>query len=319
MDLLIYEAFPRQSSSLGGFRFSISDDLPIAHAHTSLSLPAVEAISLAPILFTQVPNLDTMFAKLAGFVDGVTSWTGTVTQTQVKQTLSKTVLLFIKASTATPPAGKPPTASFDQWPALTLSLAANLQPNELFPLVDIWRIALLNPSFAAWNATKNVQEGPLQLLVNKALQAKDLPRSYLLTVLRMLANAFSNQVLAREVILFAREAVSKLLIDALLHDDAAVRTAAASLVFNVAEFLQRLRVDKVKARDDGTSAEESEEWELDIVVAVLHAIERETGNEETGERGFVDVCMRTDAGFGQCTDWWRVLGCCCGCRRIRRR
>ncbi|KAI9462222.1 PPPDE putative peptidase domain-containing protein [Boletus coccyginus] len=265
VDLLIYEAFP-------------------PHAHTSLSLPAVEAISLAPILFTQVPKLDTMFDKLAKSVDGVTSWTGIVTQAQVKQTLSMTVLPFIKASTATPPAGKPPTASFDHWPALTLSLAANLQPNELFPLVDIWRIALLNPSFATWNATKSVQEGPLQLLMNKALQAKDLPRNYLLTVLRMLSNAFSNQVLAREMILFAREAVSKLLIDALLHDDAVVRTAAASLAFNVAEYLQRLRVDKIKARDDGTSAEESEEWELDIVVAVLHAIERETSSEETVHR-----------------------------------
>ena len=80
----------------GRFRFGVADDVPIAHVHTSLSLPAVEAISLKPTLFRQVPNLDTMFAKLAGFVDGVTSWTGAVTAAQVEQ--------FLKASTATPPA-----------------------------------------------------------------------------------------------------------------------------------------------------------------------------------------------------------------------
>ena len=283
VDLLIYEAFPRESSSLAGFRFDVADDVPIAHAHTSLSLPAVEAISLDPILFTQVPNLDTMFAKLAGFIDGVTSWTGAVTAAQVKQTLSKTVLPFLKASTATPPAQQPKSTSFEHWPAVTSTLAANLQPSQLFPLVDIWRIALLNAAFAAWNTTKNVQGGALHGLVDKALEAENVPRSYLLTVLRMLSNAFSNRVLAREVILFAREAVSKLLVDALLHEDAVVRAAAASLGFNLAAYVQRLRVDKAKARDDGESAEESEEWELEMVVAVLGAIERETSSEETGE------------------------------------
>ena len=61
VDLLIYEAFPRQSSPLAGFRFGVADDVPIVHVHTSLSLPAVEAISLKPMLFRQ-GNLDTMFA-----------------------------------------------------------------------------------------------------------------------------------------------------------------------------------------------------------------------------------------------------------------
>lgn len=255
----------------------------IAHAHTSLSLPAVEAISLNPILFTQVPNLDTMFSKLAGFIDVVTSWIGVVTQSQVKQTLSKTVLPFLKASTATPPAQPSRAASFDHWPALTMSLAMNLEPSELFPVVDIWRIALLSGNFAAWTATKRISDGPLQCLMDKALTTGKVPRNYLLTVLRMVANTFSNQILAREMILFAREGMTKLLVDALLHDDAAVRSAAASVGFNVAAYLQRLRVDKVKARDGGRSPEENEEQELEIVVAVLGAIERETSSEETGE------------------------------------
>ncbi|KAG6372894.1 putative thioredoxin family protein [Boletus reticuloceps] len=283
VDLLIYEAFPRQSSSQMGVRIGVADDVLIAHAHMSLSLPAVEAIPLDPILFTQVPNLDTMFTKLAGFIDGVTAWNGAVTQAQVKQTLTRTVLPFLKASTATSPAQQPMATSFDHWPALTSSLTANLQPSELFPLVDIWRIALLNASFSAWNATKKVQEGPLQRFMDKALQAKDVPRSYLLTVLRMLANAFSNQVLAREVILFTREGVTKLLVDALLHDDATVKSAAASLGFNIAAYLQKRRIDKVKARDDSQSAEEDEEWETEIVVAILDAVEHETNSEVTGE------------------------------------
>lgn len=243
-----------------------------------------------------------MFAKLSGFIDGVASWTGPATQAQVKQALSTTVLPFLKASTATP-AQQPKSTSFDHWPALTSSLATNLQLNQLFPLVDIWRIALLNASFSAWNATKEVQDGSLKCFVDKALQAEEVPRNYLLTLLRMLANVFSNRVLAREVILFAREGSTKVLVDALLHDDPTVRTAAASLGFNVASYLQKLRVDKVKARDNSENAEENEEWELEVVVAVLNAIEQETSSEETGERAFVrSMCHLTGDGFVQYTD-----------------
>ena len=92
-------------------------------------------------------------------------------------------------------------------------------------------------------------------------------------------------------------------------------------LFSVAAYMQRLQVDKVKAWDDGESAEESKEWELEMVVAVLGAIERKTSSEETGERVFVGrrrECVWTDAGFGQCINWWRVL-CCCGCCRTRGR
>jgi len=288
---LIYEAFP-------------------PHAHMSLSLSAVEAIQLDPILFTQIPNLDTLFTKLAGFIDGVTAWNGAVTQAQVKQTLTKTVLPFLKASTATSPAQQPMTTSFDHWPALASSLTANLQLSELFPLVDIWRIALLNASFSAWNATKKVQESPLQRFMDKALQAGDVPRNYLLTVLRMLANAFSNQVLAREVILFTREGVTKLLVDALLHDDATVKIAAASLGFNIAAYLQKQRIDKVKARDDSPSAEENEEWETEIVVAILNAVERETSSEVIVHRlvACLGLLLRLSPYTAQVTSLLEALG-----------
>ena len=54
---------------------------------------------------------------------------------------------------------------------------------------------------------ENDAGGPLHCLVDKVLQAENVPHNYLLMVLRMLANAFLSRVLAREVILFAREAL----------------------------------------------------------------------------------------------------------------
>ncbi|KIK97078.1 hypothetical protein PAXRUDRAFT_825327 [Paxillus rubicundulus Ve08.2h10] len=262
VDLLIYDAFP-------------------PHPHTSLSLPAIETVSLNAILFSQVPNLDTMFGKLIGFVDGVSLWTGSVTRAQVKQTLSKTVLPFLKASTATPP--QPISVPFDHWPAITSCLGSNLRTNELFPVVDIWRIALLNAKFSAWSTTGKGLE-TIKVLVAKGIQSDNVPRNYLLTVARMLSNAFSNDVLARELIIFARDDITKFLVDALLHEDTVVRTAAASLAFNIAAYLQKLRVGKVQGRNDNTGPEESDEQEFEMVTAILGAIEQEQKSEEIVHR-----------------------------------
>ncbi|KAF9219270.1 DUF862-domain-containing protein [Gyrodon lividus] len=265
VDLLIYDAFP-------------------LHPHMSLSLPAIASISLVPILFSQVPKLDAMFAKLAVSIDSVASWTGPVTKAQVKQTLSKTVLPFLEASTASPLPSQPISVPFDHWPAFTLSLASNLGPSELFPAVDIWRLALLNAKFSAWNTTRKGLDAPIKVLVAKALQSDNAPRNYLLTVTRMLSNVFSNPVLARDLIIFTRDDVTKLLVDALLHEDATVRTAAASLAFNIAAYLQKLRVDKVQARNDSTDPEENDDWEFEMVTAILKAIEQEKSSEEIVHR-----------------------------------
>lgn len=61
-----------------------------------------------------------------------------------------------------------------------------------------------------------------------------------------------------------------------------MRTAAASLAFNVAAFLQKGRVDRV--RDTARAPEdEDEDWEVEMVSAIVEALDREKGNEEVGQ------------------------------------
>lgn len=70
------------------------------------------------------------------------------------------------------------------------------------------------------------------------------------------------------------------LVPSLLHEDGAVRTAAASLAFNVAAFIQKGRVAKV--RGETVEAFEDEDWEVEIVSAVVEALDRETASEDVG-------------------------------------
>jgi len=76
--------------------------------------------------------------------------------------------------------------------------------------------------------------------------------------------------------------MAAVVIPSLLHTDGAVRTAAAGLAFNVSAFLQKGRVKRVKG--NATDVQEDEDWEVEMVSAVVEALDRETTSEEVVHR-----------------------------------
>ena len=130
---------------------------------------------------------------------------------------------------------------------------------------------------------------PVQAILVKALttlssqEAPATVRPYMLTTLRFLSNAFSSDQLARVLLSAKRTAVTALLVSSLLHADASVRTAAASLAFNVASFLQKGRLEAVRARyGPFTGSDDEGEWEVELVSAVLEGIANEKQSEDIG-------------------------------------
>ncbi|KAF9071216.1 PPPDE putative peptidase domain-containing protein [Rhodocollybia butyracea] len=271
IDLLLFQAYP-------------------PHSHTSLTLPAMQALSLNPILFTQVPALDTVYSKLSSFIDSA-QWPANSTQTQadVKQVLSTVVLPYLKSRSNTPPASANPMILVS-WANTTLTLVQGLPMESVFPLVDMWRLALLDSAVGTWcaaTAQSAPNTTPINIFLSKVVSAlPKAPRPYLLTLLRLLSNAFSSPVLAPQLLIGqTRNLVTAVLVPTLLHEDATVRTAAASLVFNAAAFLQKGRVEAV--RNGGGSEKkniEDEDWEIEMVSAVVEAIDREKTNEDVVHR-----------------------------------
>ncbi|KAJ3877193.1 PPPDE putative peptidase domain-containing protein [Lentinula edodes] len=270
IDLLLFQAFP-------------------PHPHNSLSLPAMQALSLNPILFTQAPALDTAANKLMSFVTS-TQWSPNFTQSQtdVKQVLFNTVLPYLKSRSNTTPSSANPIL-LASWAKTTSTLVQALPLESLFPLVDMWRLALLDSSVATWCAAQQSTPNttPIHLFLSKVISSvASAPRAYLLTLLRLLSNTFSSPVLAPQLLLGqVKFSMTALLVSTLLHEDASVRTAAASLVFNAAAFLQKGRVDAVKnGGGSGKSDIEDEDWEVELVSAVVEAIDREKVNEDVVHR-----------------------------------
>lgn len=216
-----------------------------------------------------------MLAKVTGFIDAAPSWSGSTTKEATKQILAKNIIPYLKVRGSS----SPPNISFEPWKDATISLATNLSAGELFPVADMWRVALLEPAVCSWSATKVGPESPILVLLSKAEGA---PRNYSLTLLRMISNAFANKIVARELLLSSRSSITALMVAALFHDDATVRLAAANLAFNMTVHLQRLRVEKVRGNVEGDDVGENEDWDVEMISALLEVIEREKANEEIG-------------------------------------
>lgn len=288
VNFLIWETYPRTFKSI-----SCTKQIPhrvTAHPHTQKSIPALDSVSTNPILFTQVPALDTVLSKLTSFIDK-SSLSAASVQT-VKQRLANEVIPWLKARFSAPQRAmdvkSPPSNHLlSHWAETTRELVASLPSAELFPLVDMWRLALLDDAVAKYCASNagNTSD-PIQPLLVQGITniSQTSPaRNYTLTLLRLLSNAFASPSLGSTIL--RRRTLTTLLVHNLLHDDAAVRTAAASLAFNVAAFMQKERLDAVRQRyGPFVKSEEDADGEVELVSAVLEAIGNEKQNEEIGKQ-----------------------------------
>jgi hypothetical protein len=151
----------------------------------------------------------------------------------------------------------------------------------------MWRLGLLDPAVATWAAGNALNpQDPITLFLGKATTSfNTAPRPYILTLLRLLSNAFSHPALSNRLLASSgRSSVTSILVPSLLHSDATVRTAAASLAFNAAAVLQKSRIDKVKSGGGNQFIDhEDEDWEVEMVSASIEAVDREKENEEFGK------------------------------------
>ena len=286
IELMLYTAFPRKHSLMIVVVANHADQCRVAHPHLKQDLGTIRSLSTDPILFKQAPNFDAALTKFISFVDATS---GVPNVGAVKSTISTSFVPFLKRRFGTPPVtSATPTATIAQWSSATLALVTAMPASQLFPLADFWRLAVLDLSVVtALTASPQV----LSLLIGKAASALDAAdsRNTALTVLRLATNALANDALARVLL----PAASALLIPALLHSDARVRAAAASLAFNAAALVQRplmsaaragKRIPATSAAGDDFGGARDAEWEIEILSALVEALGQERESEDVVHR-----------------------------------
>ncbi|ELU42231.1 ATP-dependent RNA helicase DHX8 [Rhizoctonia solani AG-1 IA] len=149
------------------------------------------------------------------------------------------------------------------------------QPQDLFPLLDLWRVALLNQTFATKCALNGYAMANVIAKISEHVEKLGgaTPKPLALTSLRLQSNISSNPALLRQIMNepMHRSNFTQVTISGLLHEDTGVRTTASTLVFNLATHLQRSRRQN-PTRPDSV---EDGEWEVEVITAILEGLYRE--------------------------------------------
>lgn len=265
-------------------------------------------MSLRPILFTQVPQLDTVLKKLSSSLPA---------NSGELQAVATDFVSWLKTRFPTPSGSSPTTTQIQSWVKNTTALVNLLPIESLFPLVDLWRLAVLDPGVAAWISSQpQTTPNPFKLFLHQYLkqqQSLSPPRAYTLTLLRLLCNSFAHATLCQSLLNASpgqRDSVTKVLVSSLLSEDTSVRTAGGSLAFNCAATIQAARVHDVRLQSGYHTAEVGsiqvradelwdEDWHVELVSALLESLAREE-NDDVSHRLIASLgCLLRLSPFGE--------------------
>ena len=240
-------------------------------------------------MFRTIVSLDAVVTKLCHFID--TSELRAEEKTRIKNTIESTVSPFLKLQIL--PSGKStvkPLSSLapmlTEWADASKTLISTLPIEQLFPVIDLWRLGFLSTTVGTWVSeqifgTPGTKSSIISRVLSKA-DSKPHPRSFVLTLLKCLSNAFGTPALSQRLLAPGplREKLTSLAVSQLLEEDDLVRTTAASLIFNIASGVQTQRTaagrnNFVAQVPTGADVE----WEIEVVSAVIEGIRREESEE----------------------------------------
>ncbi|CED82457.1 Uncharacterized conserved protein [Phaffia rhodozyma] len=293
IDLLLYQAFP-------------------PHPHSTWPLPAVQAVSVNPILYGAAPKYPALIERLKGsLLDGQSEY-GTLGEEERKrlvELVERQLVPFLETKAV--PDGIKLEDLLGEFLKATVQVIRNVGYEASFPLIDLWRIAIIDRRVSTFSTMPPVTSSSiprdhantslppiLELLslcsASSSGHGSSLSRPFCLTSLRFLANAFTTVPLASLVLSTThqlanlssssssasspREILTTLMVDNLLSDDVSLKSSAAGLAFNVSGLRHR-RNSLNELEKDIESAEEGD-WTLEIVIVLVEAIKLENKSED---------------------------------------
>ncbi|EIW81341.1 DUF862-domain-containing protein [Coniophora puteana RWD-64-598 SS2] len=264
-------------------------------------LRPIDKLSTDSILIMKVPELDVEYKKLKVAV----GQTSPDSAKLALKPLDEGMKPYLKArfpAQGLPKSGLNPNVP--AWLAATRTLVENAPVDSLASLLAMWRLAVRDEPVAKWCATAPLSANPATFFLDQLLgqmQAKEQSSmAFTWYLLQVLGNAFAHGSLAQRL-LGDKETRTKLattVVEGLLRysEEKAeeetgaagmsveektrqkkgrenVRSAVAGLAFNIAARVAVLRKERQGEWERG---EGIIDWEVEIVIAVLEAIERET-------------------------------------------
>lgn len=229
------------------------------HPHLDLRLPELQRSTHAkPVTYAKVPPIDKLISKLGD-----------------KGTDAAVLDLkaFVEARFSTEPKANAPIPNLR---AVSLFVQSNIEmlpPSDLFALVDLWRLALVDPRVSGYFAEEEVAVSTILALITKVNDlGESCPYSLRIVTIQAACNLFTSNLYPPRLIgdsVLASPLIALLASSLLDETHAPVRVAAASLAFNISQWISKQREAK---RSDGLS----EGSQVELAASLLEAIGRET-------------------------------------------
>ncbi|KAL8994366.1 MAG: hypothetical protein Q9188_007085 [Gyalolechia gomerana] len=230
------------------------------HPHTTLRLRTLQRRHRT-VTYAKIPPLDKLIAKMGS-----------------RSTDSAVVALkdFICAREASG-ASDAPLPSLPAIDAFIVQCIDTDPPESLFPLVDLFRCALVDPRVSGYLAAERSHSTIVTVLSKPSALWASCPYSLRIVTLQLACNLFTSSILATQLLQDADLCTPLLqLITSSLLDTAhpPVRVAAASLAFNMAAINHLRRLDE---KEDLIA----ESFQVELMASLLETISNENGNKDS--------------------------------------
>lgn len=201
------------------------------HAHTCLNLPSFRDKIEKPIIYTKVPPLDKLLAKIGP---------------AAKDRPIENLVSYIKARehNGLEEAPLPDMAQFSSWATTRFALL----PTEIhFAIIDLVRVSAVDPRVSSYLAAETDLR-TLQTLIPEATSFSQAPYALSSVTLQLLCNLFSSSVF--QDLLHSHSSGHNLLplfdrviSQSLLNSHSNTRTLAAALLYNLTAFTHNQHID----------------------------------------------------------------------------
>ena len=259
------------------------------HPHTKLKLPTLQRQHRHPVTFAKVPPLDKLIAKL-----------GPSANDKAVTSLKDFVAALQALGAADAPL--PPLPSISSY---LENAVKTLPPASLFPLIDLARLALVDPRVTGYFAEEQSQHTISAILSSVISAGESCPYTLRIVTVQLACNLFTSSLFATQLLSNPRLSNTLLqLVTSSLLDEAhpPIRVAAASLGFNIAAYNHLRRLEE---EDDLLP----ESTQVELMASLLEAIKREESKE--GLKGLllaVGLLAYGGPQEGELIDLCRALG-----------
>jgi len=262
----------------GNVRLLVQQAWP-PHPHESLALKELRASNTKPNIYGKLPPLEKLQAKMGPSVANDPAVVG--------------VMNFV-SSRDSQGAAETTLPNVDRFSKFLRSAPSKLPAEILFTIVDLLRVALIDPRFSGYYA-EETNHNTIAPLISHISSLKDCPYSLRLVTLQMACNLFSTPLYPQHILGCSAltQPIIQLITTSLLDDKHHnTRVAAASLTFNITSANSKYRTEE--HRDLLPEAEQ-----IELAASLLEAIEVE---EESAEAlkgfllafGYLVYCMPKD-------------------------